>query len=155
MVKVEGILEKLQNAIENRLLSLNELRNVPILTHKQSDLSSVIESGARSGIGTMIFLMPPVPGYVQQHIAGPVFDSATIEVKIVENIAANATERTLLFLAEAVMRHLHMWAPNAMDENYRLKLAAGPDCCRVTCDDGINSFSMRFTIPCHLKATTA
>ncbi|MDR1433086.1 MAG: hypothetical protein LBI61_01960 [Puniceicoccales bacterium] len=151
-MKVEGVLEKLQDAIENRLLELNELRNVPILTYKQSDLQSVFRSDMKSGIGTAILLMPPVPNNVLEHVAGPVFSNVSIEVKIIENTATNKHGKSLLFLAEVVMRHLHMWHPNVVDASYRMELASGAHSCRATRENDTNYFSANFAIPCHLEA---
>ncbi|MDR2778737.1 MAG: hypothetical protein LBB16_00400 [Puniceicoccales bacterium] len=151
-MKTEGIFEKLQDAIEKRLLGLNELRNVPILTYKQSDLSSTIETNVKTGIGIVVVLMPPTPGHVHTHVIGPVFHGVTIEVKIVENTAMNKLGKSLLFLAEVVMQHLHMWCPNVSDKNYQLELASGPQNFKATREDNINYFSMCFEISCHLKS---
>ncbi|MDR2603618.1 MAG: hypothetical protein LBC11_03620 [Puniceicoccales bacterium] len=152
-MKMEGILEKLQDAIEKRLLALNELRNIPILTYKQSDLSSVIETNVKTGIGIAIMLMPPVPSRVHAHVAGPVFHDVTIEIKIIENTAMNKSGKSLLSLAEIVMQHLHMWHPNILDENYQLELSSGPQNFKATREDNINYFSMCFGMSCHLKFT--
>jgi hypothetical protein len=150
-MKIEGILENLQDAIENRLIELNELRSVPILTYKQSDLASVIGASVKSGIGTVILLMPPVPGNVQEHVVGPVFNSITIEVKIIENVSSGKYAGSLLFLAEVVMRHLHMWNPNVADVNYQMELAPGPNSCKAYMENDTNYFSANFVMPCHLK----
>ncbi|MDR1457880.1 MAG: hypothetical protein LBI47_03470 [Puniceicoccales bacterium] len=152
-MKTEGIFEKLQDAIEKQLLGLNELRNVPILTYKQSDLRSVIEANVKTGIGIAILLMPPVPSHAYAHIGGPVFHDVTIEIKVIENTAMNKLGKSLLSLAEIVMQHLHMWHPNFLDENYRLELSSGPQNFKVTREDNINYFSMYFGMPCHLKFT--
>ncbi|MDR1414075.1 MAG: hypothetical protein LBI56_04035 [Puniceicoccales bacterium] len=150
-MKVEGIFEKLQDAIEKRLLSLSELRDVPILTYKQSDLHSVIESDVKSSGRTAILLLPPIPGHMHPHVVGPVFSSVIIEVKIVENAISCKCGRSLLFLAEVVAQALHMWHPGIGDANYRLELAPGMDSCKANREDGVNYFAMRFTVPCHLK----
>ncbi|MDR1890666.1 MAG: hypothetical protein LBQ23_00570 [Puniceicoccales bacterium] len=152
-MKTEGIFEKLQDAIEKRLLGLNELRNVPILTYKQSDLSSVIEANVKTGIGIAIVLMPPIPNNTRAHVIGPVFHSVTIEIKVIENTAMNKSGKSLLLLAEIVMQHLHMWHPDLLDENYQLELASGPQNFKATREDNINYFSMCFGMPCHLKFT--
>ncbi|MDR1528129.1 MAG: hypothetical protein LBS22_00890 [Puniceicoccales bacterium] len=152
-MKTEGILEKLQDAIEKRLLALSELRNVPILTYKQSDLHSVIEANVKTGIGVVIVLMPPIPSHAYAHVVGPIFHDVTIEIKIVENTAMNKLGKSLLSLAEIVMQHLHMWHPNILDENYQLELSSGPQNFKVTREDNINYFSMCFGMPCHLKFT--
>jgi hypothetical protein len=150
-MKTEGIFEKLQDAIEKQLLGLNELPNVPILTYKQSDLSSVIEANIKTGIGMAILLMPPVPSHAYAHVGGPVFHNVIIEIKIIENTAMNRLGKSLLSLAEIIMQHLHMWHPNVSDENYQLELSSGPQNFKVTREDNINYFSMCFGMPYHLK----
>jgi hypothetical protein len=149
-MKIEGILEKLQDAVENQLLSLNELRKVPILTYKQSDINSVLRAGIYTGVDTAIVLMPPVPGNVNPHVVGPVFNSVIIEIKVVENTTTNRCGSTLLFVAEVVMQCLHMWEPGIADENYVLELASGTQACRAECNDSTNCLIIRFVMPCHL-----
>ncbi|MDR1414146.1 MAG: hypothetical protein LBI56_04425 [Puniceicoccales bacterium] len=151
-MKIEGILEKLQDAVEKRLLSLNELRGIPILTYKQSDLHSVVQADVKSGGRTAILLMPPIPSHIHAHVRGPVFGNVAIELKIVEHAISNGCGKSLLFLAEAVMQSLHMWHPGIGDVTYQLELAPGVDSCKADRRDDVNYFTMRFTMPCHLKS---
>ncbi|MDR2737378.1 MAG: hypothetical protein LBB18_00335 [Puniceicoccales bacterium] len=149
-MKTEGLLEKLQDAVEKRLLSVSELRNIPILASKGSDLPSIIETNSKIAIGSAIVLMPPIPSGADEHAIGPIFGGVVVEVKIFENTMVNRTGKSLLFLAETVMENLHGWYPGVGDENYQLTLASGPNACRGGRENDTTFFSIRFVIPYNL-----
>jgi hypothetical protein len=150
-MKEEGILEKIQNAVGERLLALNELRNIPILTYRQSDLNSAMQANLKSGIGTVILLMPPIPTRTQPHVVGPVFGEVMVEIKIIENTVGNKSGKSLLSLAETVMQNLHLWSPGVSDCDYRLDLATGMNACEVDRRDDTNYFAIHFVIPYHIE----
>ena len=150
-MRIEGVLERTQDTIEKRLLSLNELRNIPVLTYKQSDLDSVLKATIKSGIGIAVLLMPPITGNVIQHIRGPVFSNLLIEIQIIEDPLTNKSGISLLYLAETIMRHLHMWKLENIDEPRQLELVGGSQSCQAKREDGKNIFFIRFMTPCHLQ----
>jgi hypothetical protein len=146
-VKTEAIFEELQDAIEKRLLGLNELQNVSILTYGQSNLSSVIEANVKKGIGVAIMLMPRIPNNTRAHVIGQAFHDITIEGKVIENAAINKSSKSLLLLAEIVMQHLHMWHPEILYENCQLELASAPQNFKATRGHNIDYFSRCFRMP--------
>jgi hypothetical protein len=147
MRKESSTLEKLQAAIERRLLSLSDLRNVPILAYNQSDLESIVQTHIHSGIGVAIVVMPLIPSKSLKHVSGPVFNETTFEVKIFENPGINKAGKSLLSIAEIVMLNLQTWRPWCIDQNYMIEVFYGSNGCEVKCNEGINCFIARFLIP--------
>jgi hypothetical protein len=149
-MKVEGIFEKLQDAVEKRLIGLNKLRNVPIVTYKQSDAMSIINTAVKTGIGVAILLLPPVPNGANKHTVGPVFSGVLVEVKLIEDPMTNRSGRTALSLAEAIMESLHGWHPGIGDESYQLTLDPGWNACRANRENDLNCITVKLLMPCHL-----
>ena len=150
-MKTEGMLEDFQNAVENKLLQMSELRNVPILNYKQSCLRSVIESNVKSCCGISITIMPPVPIDIDQNVAGPVFNKISLEVDVTENIGINSAGQSLLFVVETVMRRLHMQKLRIHGDDYQIKISKDGDCCRLDRSDDFVRLRIKFTTSCGLK----
>ena len=151
---IEGTLEKIQDSIEKYLISINELRNIPVLTYKQSDLESILDVTIRSGIGVAVVLMPPIANDVIRHIRGPIFNNLLIEIQIIEDPAMNKSGNSLLSIAESVMEHLHGWSIKICEISYRIELADGNQACQAKREDGKNIFFIRFSTPLSLENHT-
>jgi hypothetical protein len=150
-MKTESSLEKLQDSVEKQLLSLNELRNVPILTCKQSNLASAVETHIKSGIGVAVIILPPLPTNVQPGLLGPVFNEVALDIEVVETVGMNRSGRTMLAIAEIIMRCIHMWVLDIADSHCTLELVHGLKPCTVEMERGTLSFTMHFVSQCNIR----
>jgi len=90
---------------------LSGTQDLPVLTHQGAgDFESRIEEAIQSHTGACIIVSLPLPEKVHPHLPGPVFESVSLKVRIVEN--ALSGESNLLQSAEAVSALLHQFNPN-------------------------------------------
>lgn len=149
-MKQDGFLEKFQDTLRSFLQTRNEFRNVPILTYKQSDFESIVQSSVYKGIGAVILILQPQPVKVQTNVAGPVFERILCKIQVIENIETNVSGLSSLFIAERITQYLHLWRPEISDWNDTLALV-GNSPWSSDCDDCTNIITLNFETNCSLQ----
>ena len=149
-MKQDGFLEKFQDTLRSFLQTRNEFRNVPILTYKQSDFESIVQSSVYKGIGAVILILQPQPIKVQPNIAGPVFERILCKIQVIENIETNVSGLSSLFIAERITQYLHLWRPEIGDWNDTLALVENSPW-SSDCDDCTNIITLNFETNCSLQ----
>jgi hypothetical protein len=147
----DGLLENFQVGLDKYLRGLNEFRNTPILTYKQSDIDSILRSAANGGTGVVVLILPPSPVDVIPNTAGPVFRKIVCKIQVVENLTTNQTGRSAIFIAEKIMQYLHLWRPQISDWNDELALSNDTPW-KVTQEGNTNVITMQFETHCSLKS---
>ncbi|MDR2735757.1 MAG: hypothetical protein LBB20_02890 [Puniceicoccales bacterium] len=104
----DGILEKIQDYLVTLIEKNVELRGVPIFTHRQSNVESIITNAVREGISVAILVMPPVPIRIDKNVPGPVFETISIQLKIIDNIYTNSSGKSSIAVAEKITALLHL-----------------------------------------------
>ena len=100
-------LQQLQNLIKERLDNLGA--QIPVFSRNQSEVESSIDEVIQSGDGLCVVIMHPLPTKVQPHIRGPLFESVSVKVRVIENVYSNTSGSTLLEVAEQISERLHLW----------------------------------------------
>lgn len=149
-MKQDGFLEKFQDTLRSFLQTRNEFRNVPVLTYKQSDFESIVQSSVYKGIGAVILILQPQPVKVQANVAGPVFEKILCKIQVVENIETNVSGLSSLFIAERITQYLHLWRPEINDWNDKLALVENSPW-SSDCDDCTNIITLNFETNCSLQ----
>ncbi|MDR0351772.1 MAG: hypothetical protein LBH49_04010 [Puniceicoccales bacterium] len=104
----DGILEKIQDYLVSLIEKNTEFRGIPIFTHKQSNIESIIANAVREGIGVAILVIPPVPIKIDKNAPGPVFEIIDIQLKVIENIYTNNSGKSSINIAEKITSLLHL-----------------------------------------------
>lgn len=111
-------LETLQNVIVGYLSGVQSL---PVIAHRSAgDMGARLDEAMQSQTGVCLIVSLPLPEKVHPHLPGPVFESVSVKVRVVENVLTQRSQ--LLEVAEHVSRLLHLFNPNLKSWPTRLIL---------------------------------
>lgn len=102
-----GILEDFQRYVRVKLQSCNEFCGIYIFA-KICDLESWMEYYIHSGYDIGIFINTPIPCSIIENIDGPVWDRVDFEIKVIENLLTNTSNRSAINIAEKICAYLHL-----------------------------------------------
>ncbi len=102
-------LEQLQDVVGAYLAGAQEL---PVIVRRSGDMESRIDEAVQTGLGLCLLVMHPLPASVHPNLPGPVYESVSVRVRVIENAFSNRTGTGILTAAERVSELLHLWSPH-------------------------------------------
>ena len=109
---IDSFLDRLQNEVDKHLNTQDVFKEVPVIRHNQSDLSSCINEFAQTGVGLCIVVLNPIPCKIVPSDASVAFEDIWIRIQIIESACTNTTSLTALMVAEAISQRLHHFQPD-------------------------------------------
>lgn len=112
---IDSFLDRLQGEVDRYLNANYVFKDIPVISHRQSDFESCVDEFAQTGVGLCIVVLNPIPNRIVPGDAGVAFEDIQIRVQVIESACTNATGLTALMVAEEISRCLHHFQPELND----------------------------------------
>lgn len=107
----DNFLENLQQAVE-RYLNLQKIfKEIPVLSHQESNFESCLTEFVTTGVGLCILVLNPIPLRIIPGKDRVAFEDIQIRVQVIESPCTNQSGLSTLSVAEHVSQCLHHFQP--------------------------------------------
>lgn len=106
-----SFLETIQNQIEIHLNQLKAFKDIPVLSHQDSNLDACLNEFVQTGIGLCILILNPIPIRITPIANNIAFEDIKLRIQVIESPCTNSSKTSALSVAEHLTKALHNLHP--------------------------------------------
>lgn len=112
MKVINSFLEEIQKQVEQHLNTQKVFKDIPVLSHQESNFESCLNELIQTGVGLCILVMNPLPLRIIPITTNIAFEHIQLRVQVIESACTNTSQISALSIAEFITHSLHNFQPS-------------------------------------------